>query len=340
MYKPMADLEKVINSPEQRSGEFWQLASSIILDHPSLLREKISDDGEERYLITPEFVPTQAQEFRDFARYYGTKKVNPVTPANKDEENVLNQRYSIAAHVNPRGGYKPNMPLYLIINGNTTSPPLKFDRQTSRLMVLDGSYSAIEDSDQTIDKILKFLDQCMDAKQQSVDSERQAERDSHRTRRRVMVGIIAGMLAVSAGVGSLVKWRHDLAEEQRRARKIYDAQNITIDSPGVTAPGLSFVQSDPDFFTKFDTPKPAKHDSLAHPRRFNILEGTCVTVATISPTEEQVHVTTATTKEQIYVVGNSEGVIQVCALETPNDTSEESEFRFATAVQVTPRRPA
>ncbi len=118
----MADLESVITSPEQKSAEFWQKASEIMVDHSDLLVRKFSLDGEESFLVTPSFTPSERISYPNHGRQYSDFQVNGVDGLNKSAKRILGNSFAIAAQVDKRKGYKPGSPLYLIINDQITNP--------------------------------------------------------------------------------------------------------------------------------------------------------------------------------------------------------------------------
>lgn len=328
----MNHLERIINSPEQKSAEFWQRASEIMTEHTDQL-ERLRTINEEEFLVTPPFTPGKNLSLRDPSSSYNNFRVSAIQGATKSEDKILGNSFSIATQVDKGKKYRPGDPLYLIINEQITAPLLQFDRGVTRLMVLDGSFGTLDDSDRIVTHILDYVDEAMDAQQKS----NEAVQYTSRRKYRVAGGILLSLATIGGGIYTFKEWREGLAEKKVATRAAFDAQNFDLETPAVEAGETSFVDTKSILFLK-NVPKRNGNEALDNPRRFSVFEGSCEEVETLDPSTESVRVVTSAPAEQVYVAVNSDGRVQVCSFETREDTDEEAESKFDVAVQVVPRQ--
>ena len=332
----MNNLERVIKGPEQTSALFWQTASEIMLENQELLEIKTSVDGEERFLVTPECRPLQGPSYTNYyerGNYtrFGRFNTEPVHVSDEShEKDVLSHSFSIAAQTNSKGRYKPGMPLYLIVDGQVTSPILQFDRMTSRLVVLDGGFGSIDDSDETIGKILGYIEEDLTNRRLSNESK------SAPRRRRVAMATTAilGLSAIGGGIFGFVEWREYLAEQNAENIQEFDNRNIVLDSTSVKAGEVAFTNTvSQDLMNEIPFLDAEEGYDLESPRKIIIEDGECETITVIEDGSE-VRAVSGITEDLTTIAVTNTGQLFACSLELDTDSTSDTADEYEIAVQI------
>ncbi|MDB5163927.1 MAG: hypothetical protein JWS12_545 [Candidatus Saccharibacteria bacterium] len=324
----MTDLEGVIKGPEQQAGEYWQKASGIIKDHPELLEHRTSIDGETHLLITPSFSPAQRTIYKS---HKGGGSLSPllvvkeIKGKTRSETEIYSQSYAIAAQVNKDWCYKPGMPLLLVINDNTANAQIKFNFFGDGLVRLDNSFAGIDDNN-AVGKILDYIDECMDAKQEREEN----KRHNRHVRRWLAGGMVATLLGTGGLAGNILVNKRDATLRRAEAARAFDASNVQVPGNGPAADTAIFVKSDGSFFSQA-IPDVQNGETFVHPRVIHVDEGICYGALAVNPLTEAVRLVTDAPAESIVATRGSNGDIQLCA-ENDSDPSTLTSYKVAAQV--------
>jgi len=224
----MAKFEEEIDSPLQRAGELWQKASGILKEH-QLDKLAVSADGESRFVTTQEFVPIKELTRLD------------VYDLSNEQKRIFNKGYAIAARTNHKK-MQAGDSIYLIGNGNYSTPILKFEPHLDNLLELNGTISEVENSFDYVPTILEAIE----AGIARVAADQESVARAHRKRLiKTVIGVFAVPMAV-AGLAVAIKdgadWKSTHDKEQAAkdaanlANKRREIQEFDIDFPDLQSP--------------------------------------------------------------------------------------------------------
>lgn len=296
----MAKFVEALESPIQRSGEFWQQATGIMESCPSP-KLIASADGESQFISTPSVNPIEDYSIRN--------KFSDKDGGNEEALKIYSQKYAVAARTED-GSFSRDLPLFLIVNNNYASPILQFQRNVDTITILDSVFSELDDGQQYVPSILKVIEnKCVNDKNALV---RVANDRKDRVRGWIKGTAIGLTILAAAGTGGGIFLKHKFDEESARnqERIEFDNQNISIHTSSVIAGDLAYVPSELSFFGE-QLPEPTQDDTYLHPRKL-IMDSACKAITHVNPKTQAVRAVTDASNEKMFLAVNSAGDTQVC----------------------------
>jgi hypothetical protein len=283
-------LGDVAKRPEQVAAKLWQMASDAMTScHPAHLTRET--DGESFYLVSPS-ISTQVQD---------------------SEDKYAIHEFAIAALINKKAKQVTSKdPLFLIIDGNITSPQLLFGKYTK-----DNPLSVPTDAGIKINTA--GAENIVDQIAQAIDSDY-----DRRLRFKLWFwGIIVAIIVIGSVVGGIL-WFIDhknTTEDEARAAAVaaYDSRNIVLNG-ALIKPGewRGLVK---DLSATLEN-VPGLGTIGQHPRSLSVEVGTCVSAGRIANGQNIVGVGNGP-EGSIGVSLNADGDVSVCAIPGPKKTSYE-----------------
>lgn len=308
----MGELERVINSVEQKTAEHWNLAQAVYEGCPKDLLERIVV-GEDRYIATPEVIPADKQGILHSSSnngYYGNTKVPFFDTFSTQELALFTKSYRLARRDN-NWGQTPGA-TYLIVNNNFRDPTLNFDERIGLMTIMDADM--VSDTDKFIPTILSELAKTIE-RTQKLKHESIMRKIGH------TVGWAAGLAALTAAsyggyrIYDHVRYSDDRKEAAADARrKEFDGHNVTIESaPSLERSTITYVMSDPEFFAaNQDLPKPDSNDTFENPRLLVIGSSDCDWLPIVVDPLDQIRVVTDAPAQAVNIDLKADGWVRIC----------------------------